>query len=207
MTQQAFAPAAAQAPAPVAAAPAPVAPAPVAVRPWRGMTRQQYDALVGTGALEAEHVELIEGDIVEVAPQGEDHARTIRHLTRKLGREAPDPWFLGVQLPLAVSGSSEPEPDLCLTELPASGHPTTAALVIEVAVTSQALDLQVKPAIYAAAGVTEYWVVDVPAREVVVHTEPGPTGYRLVRRQAWSEPLTAPVGDGVVVDLASLLGR
>lgn len=45
--------------------------------------------------------------------------------------------------------------------------------MIEVSVTSQALDLQVKPAIYAAADVSEYWVLDVPAREVVVHTDPG----------------------------------
>lgn len=174
-------------------------------QPWRGMSRAQYDALVATGLM-TDHVELIEGDIVEMTPQGDDHAGAIRHLTRKLGREVPDPWFLGVQLPLAVSGTSEPEPDLALTRLPTSGHPTTAALVIEVAVTSQTMDLQVKPAIYAAAGVVEYWVLDVPAREVVVHTDPGPTGYRLVRRQPWSEPLTAPVGDGITVDLASLLG-
>lgn len=174
-------------------------------QPWRGMSRTRYDALVDTGSM-TDRVELIEGDIVETVPQGDDHARAIRHLTRKPGREVPDPWFLGVRLPLAVSGTSEPEPDLSLTDLPASGHPTTAALVIEVAVTSQAMDLQVKPAIYAAAGVTEHWVVDVPAREVVVHTDPGPTGYRLVRRQPWTQPLTAPVGEGVPVDLASLLG-
>ncbi len=173
--------------------------------PWRGMTREQYDALVDTGLLEGEHVELIDGDIVAMTPQGGEHAGAVRRLTRKLGREVPDPWLLGVQLPLATSDTSEPEPDLALTELPATGHPTTAALVIEVAVTSQVMDLRVKPAIYAAAGVGEYWVVDVPAREVVVHIEPGPTGYRLVRRQPWSTPLTVPVGEGIVVDLASLL--
>ena len=79
--------------------------------------------------------------------------------------------------------------------------------MIEVAVTSQAIDLQVKPAIYAGAGLTEYWVLDVPAHEIVVHTDPGPTGYRMVHRQPWTEPLTVPVGDEARLDLASLLER
>ena len=170
------------------------------------MTRQQYDALVATGSLDTEHVELVEGDIVEMVPQGVEHADVITELTRWLVPRVDDPWRVRPQTPLAAADRSEPEPDLALAKR-ADGHPTTAALVIEVAVTSQALDLQVKPAIYAGAGVTEYWVLDVPAHEVVVHTEPGPTGYRMVRRQPWTEPLTVPVGDGALLDLASLLER
>ena len=50
-------------------------------------------------------------------------------------------------------------------------------------------------------------MLDVPAREVVVHTEPGRSGYALVRRQPWTAPLTVPVGDGVPLDLAEVLGR
>lgn len=177
-----------------------------AAPPWRRMNREQYDALVATGLLESEHVELVEGDIVEMVPQGPEHANAIVELTRWLVPRLEEPWRLRPQTPLAATGRSEPEPDLAIAEHTA-GHPTSAVLVIEVAVSSQALDLQVKPTIYAAAGVTEYWVVDLPSREVVVHTDPGPTGYRMVRRQPWSEPLAVPIGDGIPVDLASLLER
>jgi Uma2 family endonuclease len=74
---------------------------------------------------------------------------------------------------------SEPEPDLFVFErdAPRPYHPGTAALVIEVSVSSITRDLRVKPGPYAAAGVAEYWVVDVDARRVIVHRRPGPDGY------------------------------
>ncbi len=176
-----------------------------AAPPWRGMTRTQYDALVATGVLETEHVELVEGDLIEMVPQGSGHSDVIVELTRWLVPRVGDPWRVRPQTPLAAGDRSQPEPDLAIARR-SDGHPHTAALVIEVAVTSQPLDLQVKPAIYAAADVVEYWVIDVPAREVVVHSDPGPTGYRMVRRHSWNQPLTVPIGNGVPVDLAELLG-
>lgn len=174
--------------------------------PWRGLTRERYEAMVGAGLLEDAPVELLEGLLAEVSPQGAEHADVITVLNRHLTRNLPDPWFVRPQLPLAAGEWSEPEPDLAVAHRTVGAHPTTAALVIEVAVSSQRTDL-VKARVYAAATVTEYWVVDVPAREVVVHTRPGPTGYASVRRQPWTAPLVVPVGDGIPVDLAALLSR
>lgn len=175
--------------------------------PWRGMTREKYDALIGTGMLDDAQVELIEGVLVAVVPQGDAHAWAVDELNFWLTRRIDAGRRVRVQLPLAATDLSEPEPDLAVAPPAREGHPRTADLVVEVSVTSQSTDLQVKARVYAAAGVGEYWVLDVPAREVVVHTDPAPTGYRLVRRQPWETPLIAPVGEGITVDLASLLDR
>jgi Uma2 family endonuclease len=86
-----------------------------------------------------------------------------------------------VGAPLSI-GDSEPEPDLVVIEhgVDEPYHPATAALVIEVAVSSQRRDLRVKPAIYARAGVPVYWVIDLDGGRAVAHTSPGDGGYASV---------------------------
>ncbi len=172
---------------------------------WRGLTRAQYDSLVDTGALDGERVELLEGILVEMSPQSEPHARAITALNRLLVRSLPPEWDVRPQCPLAVSDDSEPEPDLAVVRRSAggAGHPTTAALVIEVTITSRRPDLLHKPALYAGAGVDQYWVLDLRRQEVVVHTEPGEAGYGSVLRRPWSESRAVL---GLTVDLAALLG-
>lgn len=168
----------------------------------RGITRVQWDVLVDAGLLDGEHVELVEGTVVETSPQGGHHPSLTTRLNRLLARALPDPWVVQVQMPLAAADRSEPEPDLAVARDSGPAHPTTAALVVEVAVTSQRMDLVHKPAVYAAADVEQYWVVDLRAQVVVVHTEPGEGGYATVRRL----PLDAPLSVlGVDVDLAALL--
>jgi Uma2 family endonuclease len=168
----------------------------------RGLTRVQYDHLVETGLLEGEPVELLGGVLVEMTPQGGQHTDAILVLTQWLSRRLPDPWMLAVRLPLAATKDSEPEPDLAVVRRAPGERPRDAVLVIEVAVSSQRTDLVHKPPVYAEAGVEQYWVIDLPRREVVVHTEPGDAGYATVRRLPWTAPLEVL---GVPVDLATLL--
>lgn len=168
----------------------------------RGITRAQWDALVEAGLLDDQHVELIEGMVVEVSPQGGRHAGLIFRLGGLLSRALPERWGVRVQSPLAVSDTSEPEPDLAVVRDTGMVHPTTAALVVEVAVSSQRTDLAHKPSLYAAAGVEQYWVVDLRAEVVVVHTEPDDGGYATVRRLPLDTSLSVL---GVAVDLAALL--
>ena len=168
----------------------------------RGLTREQYEALVDAECLEGEPVELLEGVLVEVTPQGWEHGNVIEELTYHLNRRLPVPWRARAQLPLAASDHSEPEPDLAVTQRSRGAHPSTAALVIEVSGTTQRLDLVHKPDVYAAARVEQYWVLDLPRHEVVVHTDPGDAGYATVRRLPWTVPLEVL---GVDVDLAALL--
>jgi Uma2 family endonuclease len=145
--------------------------APERLRPIR---RTDFERMVEQGLFRDERIELLQGVLVEMSPQGTRHAATIQRLNSKLlpplvGRAEVRP-----QLPLAVSQDSLPEPDFAVV---ATGnydraHPTTAFLVVEVAESSLNKDRLVKAALYAAAGIEEYWIVDLAAGLIEVHTEP-----------------------------------
>jgi Uma2 family endonuclease len=114
-----------------------------------------------------------------MGPKTRAHERARRWLNRWLviGLDVAT-HEVGVGCPLTLA-DSEPEPDFIVFErgTPSPYHPATAALVIEVAASSQRRDLHVKPPLYAAAAVLEYWVVDVDGGRVVVHRDPQPGGY------------------------------
>lgn len=130
--------------------------------------------MVEDGLFRDERVELLQGVLVEMSPQGTRHAATLQRLNTKLVPPLVGRADVRVQLPLAVSAESLPEPDVAVV---ASGdydraHPTTAFLVVEVAESSLNKDRLVKAALYAGAAIQEYWIVDLPAGMIEVHTEP-----------------------------------
>lgn len=182
--------------------------------PVQGLTRELYDALVDQGRFDGQRVELLEGEIVEVSPQGWPHSHGITTLARSLDRALMarhgDTYVVRQEKPLAATEVSEPEPDIDIVDnaaLSAGRHPETAHLVVEVADSSRRIDLVHKPRIYAAAGVPQYWVVDLVDRSVVVHTDPDPGStppYRAIHRVPWTEPLTVL---DVTVVLADVLAR
>jgi Uma2 family endonuclease len=147
------------------------------------MSADDYHRLIDSGSLDEDlRVELIDGLILDMSPKSPAHENVIAFLALQL--------FTGVDLaafqvrvgaPLSI-GDSEPEPDLIVFDVgtPRPYHPATAALVIEVAVSSQRRDLRTKPAIYARAGIPMYWVLDLDAGRAVMHSEPGDGAYRLV---------------------------
>lgn len=148
---------------------------------FQGLTRDQYDQLVATGALDDEPVELLDGGIYRMAPQGWPHqsltARFRRHLERTWWAAGDERYLVDAHSPIAAGDRSEPEPDVYVYDAvadKAGRHPDFAHLVVEVAESSHARDLVHKARIYAAAGFPEYWVLDLPRREVVVHRDPRP---------------------------------
>ena len=154
----------------------------VVTRPLR---RVEYDALIAQGFLVGEPIELVEGHLVTMTPQGDRHWLVITQLNRRLIEAIPaDEGLVSVQGPLAADDLSEPEPDLYVTSpdvVSRRGLPTTASLVIEVANSSRAYDLSVKAALYARVGIPDYWVVDLPTERVVVHRDPTAGGYDNVK--------------------------
>ncbi len=135
--------------------------------------------MVESGALEGANVELADGLLIELSPQSGPHARMIQVLQQLLGTRLD---LLRVQLPLEAIEGWVPEPDVALAEhTDPERHPSSALLVIEVAISSHQYDLS-KAKIFAQAGIPTYWIVDVPGRQVFAHTEPGPDGYVLERR-------------------------
>jgi Uma2 family endonuclease len=145
--------------------------APERTRPLR---RSEYDRLVELGAFEDERVELLRGVLFEMSPHGTRHAEAIRRLTRLLSAAIGSRALVQTQLPLALLDHSEPEPDLAVVPPGdySAAHPTTALLVVEVGETSLRKDREVKAALYAEAGIPEYWLVDLATRAVEVRTEP-----------------------------------
>jgi len=136
---------------------------------------------VEAGVFDGARVELIDGLLVDMSPKTAAHENAIAWLLDRLIDSLDrDRFQIRVSAALTI-GMSEPEPDIIVIErdAPRRRHPATAALVIEVAVSSQRRDLRDKPRIYASAGVPVYWVVDLDSRRVVTHRSP--TGERYER--------------------------
>ena len=162
----------------------------------RLFTVSEYERMAVAGILgEDDRVELIEGEIVRMAAIGPRHAASVKRLNRLLEPRFGDRTLIGVQDPVQLDAHSEPEPEISLLrprpDLYASGHPTPAdiLLLVEVADTSLEYDRGVKVPLYARAGVSEVWLVDLLADVLVVYRDPSPEGYRLVRTVRRGETL------------------
>ena len=142
-----------------------------------------------------------------MSPKSPQHERAIRWLTRWLVNSVDDATHeVGVGCPLTLV-DSEPEPDFVVLErgTPSPYHPSTAALAIEVALSSLRRDLQIKAPLYAAAGVQEYWVIDLAGQRIVVHRTPGADGYGVRDELGASDRLQATSVALPALDIAELL--
>jgi Uma2 family endonuclease len=171
----------------------------------------EYHRLVDVGVLgEDTRVELLEGVIAEMGPQGRAHARLVSRLTRLFVQALGEGFVVRPQLPLSLSEDSEPEPDLAVVtreeEDAAEVHPRTALLVVEVAESSLRKDRLLKARIYARAEVPEYWVVDVEGCAVEVYTAPDAAAgcYRMARTLRPGELLTPVALPGPQCEVAEL---
>jgi Uma2 family endonuclease len=145
----------------------------------RPLNRKEYDHLVDLGYFEDEKIELLRGALVTMSPQKWPHAGAVTWLNNELARQLDRAYLVRPGLPFAVDDTSEPEPDLVVVRAAdqVRAHPQTALLVIEVSHSSLRLDRGLKLTIYAEAKVPEYWIVDVKALTVTVHTVPQGDGY------------------------------
>jgi Uma2 family endonuclease len=156
-------------------------PAPNPVR-W---TRQQCRAMLENGLL-AGRYELIEGEIINKMGQKRSHALAIICLTAWL-IELFGSQFVQFQLPIEVpqpdNDTSEPEPDAAVLDCPATDFvdatppASHVQLVVEVSDTTLGYDRNTKAALYARAGIAEYWIVDIGGRQLLVHRTPADGAY------------------------------
>jgi Uma2 family endonuclease len=156
--------------------------------------------------MERQRLESIEGDLIVKARktrrQVHAHTRLVQWLLRTAGRD-----FVNFGCPIDVAPrdnpTSEPEPDLIVLRRPfddfddANPSPADLQLVVEVSDSTLAFDLTRKSALYARAGIQEYWVVDLVNARLIVHREPRPedSGFasiRIVGRDESIAPLAAP---------------
>lgn len=148
-------------------------------------TTSQCRAIVEAGILTGRY-ELIEGEVISKMGQKPPHAYVVGAIMAWLiavfGSE-----HVRVQLTIDIADSSrevdEPEPDAAVTIGPpvqfATRHPGPAdlSLVVEVSDSTLRMDRVTKAALYARAGIREYWIMDIVNRQLLVHRGPSATGY------------------------------
>src|SRR5688572_16929280 len=173
----------------------------------RPLKRAEYDCLVADGMFEGERLELIRGVIVEMSPQDAKHAAAIQRISRLMFTRVADRAEVRVQLPLALSDDSEPEPDIAVVARGEyrDAHPTTALLVVEVAHSRLSFDRITKASLYAACNVPEYWIVNLIDARVEVHTKPAGGAYTQVMSYAAGDVVTSSALPGLEVAASELL--
>lgn len=173
----------------------------------RRLTRSEYDRIAELGFFRGERVELIHGMVVQMSPIGPLHAEVVDRLMARLVRVLPRSVRVRIQQPFIAADESEPEPDVAIVSERsyASGHPSAATLIIEVAETSLRYDRETKAALYAASNVAEYWIVDVTARRVEIYAGAVDGRYARVREATMGEELTPEAFPEVTLSIGELL--
>lgn len=179
---------------PIATAPVLARPAQVPAPPAAGdrlyrLSVEQYHQMARAGILtKYDRVELIEGLLVLKMTKNERHLTSSWRLLHALIRGLPDGWLAVPESPL-VLGRSEPEPDILILRGRVENYdrqkprPEDIGLVIEVSDSSYAED-RARRALFAAAGIACYWIVNIPAGRIEVHTDPtGPDAQPDYRRR------------------------
>jgi Uma2 family endonuclease len=141
-------------------------------------TREEYYRLAEAGFFEGRRVMLIEGEIIAMCPQNDPHAQGIVCALSIIPSTFGANFTFRPQLPLELGLASDPEPDFAVIagahRSHPPGHPKSAVLVIEVADTSLWYDTSDKASLYAAGGITDYWVVDLNNEQLIVFRDPRP---------------------------------
>lgn len=163
---------------------------------------RQYHRMLEAGILkEADRCELLNGCIVARKPINPPHAYVLGRLFRRFNAILTEEWLLNPQLPITLEiVDSEPLPDLAIVRGPdilyKGRHPgpKDSELVIEVADSSLVRDQTLKMAIYAAAKVSQYWIVNLLDRRIEVYTRPrGGKSPKYLARSDYPAGSTVPV--------------
>lgn len=160
---------------------------------------EDYHRMIAAGILRDRRVELLAGDIVQMSPEGPLHASRIRKIANYLRSLLHNLALVSEAHPITLQ-QSEPEPDIAIVQLPESRyderHPGSEDIfwLIEIADTTLTFDLNKKQQIYAAAGISEYWVMNVKANSLTVFGQPIGKDYSLKYEMSQGEliPLAFP---------------
>lgn len=148
-------------------------------------TTDDYHAMIEAGVLTPDtKVELIFGEIIDVAPMGSKHAYTIQKLAKDLLFTYSDKAVVWIQCPVSLPPRSEPEPDLALLKMPEDAYASRlpvaedVRLIIEVSDSTLLFDRTTKLELYASAAIPELWIVNLLDEQLEVYREPSGTTYK-----------------------------
>jgi Uma2 family endonuclease len=168
----------------------------------RLFTVQEYHLMGEAGILgEDDRVELIEGEIVQMAAIGTRHATCVRRLIRQFRQLPEESAILDVQNPIQLTERTEPQPDLVLLQPRADYYetahpvPSEVLLLVEVSDSTVNFDRDVKVPNYARSGIQEVWLWDLEVNCLEVYREPTANGYTSMQkfeREEMVAPLAFP---------------
>ena len=178
--------------------------------PRRRISVSDYQKMGEAGVFgHAERVELIDGELIQMAPIGGPHMQLVNLLHDLLTRALGGRGMVSQQNPISLPPDSEPEPDLVVlprewlrrAEVPRA---VDVLLLIEVSVSTLDYDRNVKIPLYAKHAISEVWLLDVSARTMSVYLDPAPNGYRRVLTPTPNEVVTPLHLPGVDIALSEL---
>ncbi len=144
-------------------------------RPYR-WTREEYYKLGEQGFFKGSRVELIEGEVFEMSPIYSPHTAALMLAAEVLRALFGEGWSVREQQPLSLGVNSDPQPDIAVVAGAIrdykDAHPTTAALVIEIADSTVSYDRNRKGSLYAKAGIADYWITNLKKRQLEVRRQP-----------------------------------
>lgn len=176
-------------------------------------TLEDYHRMIDAGILDDRRVELLNGEIIEMSPEGIPHAGLSSdgadYLRELLGSRVK----VREGNPITLPNDSEPEPDIAvvqpLGDVYSEDHhpyPENIFLLIEFSNSSLARDLEIKARTYAEAGIQDYWVINLKARELIVFRSPLQTSYQSL--QTLTQGSIAPIAfPDISVSIQRLLKR
>ena len=144
---------------------------------------ERFDRVIAAGAFrEDDHIELIEGELLVMTPQGDDHVIALNLINQLFWRSIPSGFFLYIQSSFALNDFSKPEPDMVLVagqprDYAAGKRRPRAGLIVEVADTSLDYDRKTKGELYSRNGVQDYWILNLLDRRLEVYRDPTSSGY------------------------------
>lgn len=180
----------------------------------RKFSTSQYHQMIETGILTAsDRVELIQGEIVEMAAIGRRHASCVNRLVRLWTQHLGDHVIVSPQNPIELSDRSEPQPDIALLhpreDFYESRHPQPHEifLIIEVADTTLESDREIKIPLYAEAQIVEVWLVNLNEQCVEVYRHPQSNEYTSVQILRRGDYLSILAFPDIAIAVDKLLGR
>ncbi len=179
----------------------------------RLFTVKEYHQMIESGILtKDDRVELIRGEIVQMAAVGRRHTSHVKRLTELFYISLLSRVTIGVQDPVELDDRSEPEPDISLLrrrdDFYELGHPQSEdiLLIVEVADTTAETDRNIKIPLYAEAGIAEVWLVDINEQCVVVYREPSQSGYQNIQRFQRGQTLFILAFPDIEIPVDAVLG-
>ncbi|MGH7998124.1 MAG: Uma2 family endonuclease [Brasilonema sp.] len=182
----------------------------------KSFTIEEYHRLADLGFFtEDDRLELINGEIVQMSPKGTRHTTCCSNLLEELAVLVVGRAKVRCQDPISLPSKSEPEPDFTIVKKQAGNYlsshpkPSDILLIIEIADSSLQYDQEEKLPLYAAAGISDYWIFNLVDNHLEAYSEPlqevqGKFAYRLKRIILANETVTLPYLPDLSLDLSQI---